>query len=109
MERTDGRTELGTGAEYRFDVDIPNMGTMPSTLTVLEAVPPSRIVNSMGSGMFQATETCAFERVEGGTLVRFDVTVEFPDDMADVAALAESSGREQVRLELELMKKNLES
>ena len=108
IHRTDGRTELGVGAEYAFDVEIPGMGQMQSTLTVMEAVAPSRIVNRMGSGMFEATETCSFERVEDGTRVQFEVTVSFPEEMAAVAELAERSGRDQVRLELDLMRKQLE-
>ena len=48
-------------------------------------------------------------RTDGGTLVTFEVTLSFPEEMAGIAEMAEHSGREQVRLELELMKKALES
>lgn len=109
MKRTDGGAEPGVGASYRFDVEIPNMGTMESTLTVLEAEQPTRIVNEMGSGAFRAQEVCTFTPRDSGTHVTFAVTVSFPDEMAGVATLAEESGRDQVRQELDLMKKNLES
>jgi uncharacterized protein YndB with AHSA1/START domain len=108
MERTDGGSELGPGAAYAFEVEIPGMGSMPTTLTVLEAEVPSRIVNEMGSGAITAREECTFTARPEGTLVTFDVTLTFPDEMAAIAQMAESSGREQVRVELELMKKQLE-
>ena len=109
MQRTDGRAELGPGAVYAFEVEIPGMGSMPTSLTVLEAERPSKIVNEMGSGLFVAREECTFTPSEGGTLVAFQVTLTFPDEMAAASELAEKSGREQVRLELELMKKALEA
>jgi hypothetical protein len=108
MQRTDEGDQLGPGAQYAFEVDIPNMGSMPTTLTVLEAGSPSRIVNEMGSGLIKAREECTFTPSEGGTLVTFEVTLTFPDEMAGIAEMAEKSGREQVRGELELMKKQLE-
>ena len=108
MQRTDGGEGLGVGARYAFEVDIPDMGAMPTTLTVLEAEPPSRLVNEMGSGLIKAREECTFTRSESGTLVTFEVTLSFPEEMAGIAEMAEQSGREQVRGELELMKKQLE-
>jgi uncharacterized protein YndB with AHSA1/START domain len=109
MKRTDGGSELGPGAEYAFAVEIPDMGTMPTSLTVLEAERPSRIVYKMGSGMIEAYEECTFTASDGGTRVTFEVTLRFPDEMGDgIVQLAERSGREQVRLELDLMKKALE-
>jgi uncharacterized protein YndB with AHSA1/START domain len=110
MQRTDDGTELGPGAVYEFEVDIPNMGPMSTSLTVLEADPPSRIVNEMGSGQIRAREECTFTPSGEGTLVRFDVTLTFPDEMGEgILQLAERSGREQVRGELDLMKKHLEA
>jgi hypothetical protein len=89
---------------------MPEMGgTLPATLHVVDTDEPSRIVNDTESGVFTAREDVTFTRTDGGTRVRFDVTVSFPDDMAAVAPLAERSGREQVRLELEYMKKHLEA
>jgi hypothetical protein len=108
MQRTDRGSELGVGAVYAFEVEIPDMGSMPTTLTVLEAERPSRIVNEMGSGLITAREECTFAEADDGTLVTFDVTLTFPEEMAGIAEMAEKSGREQVRLELELMKKQLE-
>jgi hypothetical protein len=110
MQRTDGGSDLGPGAVYSFEVDIPNMGPMPTSLMVIEADRPSRIVNEMGSGLIKAREECTFEPSDGGTLITFDVTLTFPDEMGDgIVQMAEQSGREQVRLELELIKKALES
>jgi uncharacterized protein YndB with AHSA1/START domain len=108
MERTDGGFELGVGAVYAFEVEIPDMGSMPTTLTVTEVDRPQRIVNVMGSGLIVAREECTFTQGDGGTLVAFEVTLTFPEEMAGIAEMAEQSGREQVRIELELMKKALE-
>ena len=108
MQRIDEGKALGPGAIYSFDVDIPNMGQMPTTLTVKEALAPSRIVNEMGSGPIRARETCTFEPMNGGTRVVFDVLLTLPDELKEMGEMAERSGREQVRLELELMKKALE-
>ena len=107
--RTDGGGKLGAGAAYAFQVEIPEMGAMPTTLTVTEAERPARIVNELGSGLIMARETCTFVPSDGGTLVTFEVTLSFPEEMAGIAEMAEQSGRDQVRLELDLMKKALES
>jgi uncharacterized membrane protein len=110
VRRRDGRTELGADALYEFDVSMPEMGgTLPATLRVLEVDKDKRIVNETASGVFTAREVVTFTPNGGATLVRFEVSVAFPDDMAAVAPLAEQSGREQVRLELEHMKKHLEN
>ena len=110
MRRTHGGDEAGTAGTYEFDVTMPEMGgTLPTKLHVVEANEPARIVNETQSGVFTAREDVTFTRTEGGTRVRFDVTVSFPDDMAAVAPIAERSGREQVRLELDHMKKHLEA
>jgi hypothetical protein len=109
MRRTNGGRGLGAGAMYEFEVSMPEMGgTLPTTLHVLEAEEPSRVVNETASGVFTAREVVTFTASEEGTRVRFDVTVTFPDEMGEVAPIAEQSGREQVRLELEHMKKALE-
>ena len=109
MRRTDGVKELGAGATYEFEVSMPEMGgTLPATLHVIEALELSRIVNETVSGVFLAREVVTFVPTDEGTRVRFDVTVTFPDEMAEVAPIAEQSGRDQVRLELDHMKKHLE-
>ena len=110
MRRTDGGLELGPDTTYAFDVSMPEMGgTLPTTLRVLETEEPSRVVNETASGVFTAREVVTFLPIGAGTRVRFEVTVTFLDHMAAVAPIAEQSGREQVRLELEHMKKHLES
>jgi uncharacterized membrane protein len=109
LRRTDGGSAPGPGATYEFDVTIPEMGgTLPNELRVLETAEPSRIVNETVSGPFRAHEVVTFEG-DGPTLARWDVTVTMPDEMAQVIPIAEQSGREQLRVELEHMKKLLEA
>jgi hypothetical protein len=110
MRRTDPGTDLGPGATYEFEVTMPEMGgTLPSTLRVIEIQQlPLTIINETLSGVFRAREVVTFEPSDGGTRARFEVTVTMPDDMAAVGPLAEQSGREQVRLELDHMRKELE-
>jgi carbon monoxide dehydrogenase subunit G len=104
LARTDGGHTSGAGAVYTFDVTIPDMGgTIASILTVLEADRPRRIFNRTDSGVFSAFEEVTFEAEDAGTRITFDVVVELPDEMAAVAPMVDSSGREQVRLELEHM------
>lgn len=111
LRRTDGGTAPGVGAAYAFDVTIPGMGgPIPTTLVVTEAERPTRIANEMRSGL-DAHEVCTFTPTpDGGTRIEFAVTVLVPDegDTPELRSLIERSGREQVRLELELMKQRLE-
>jgi uncharacterized membrane protein len=108
LRRTDEGTVPGPGATYEFDVAMPEMGgTIANELRVLEAEEATRIVNETLSGPFRALEVVTFAAIEGSTVVRFDVTVTMPDDMAAVIPVAEQTGREQVRLELEHMTKFL--
>ncbi|MEX2459542.1 MAG: SRPBCC family protein [Actinomycetota bacterium] len=110
LRRTDGGDALGAGAVYAFDVTIADMGgTVSSVLTVLEAEHPSRVATRTDSGVFSALEEVRFEPEGGGTRVTFDVIVELPDDMEAIAPIVDSSGREQVRLELDHMAKVLVS
>jgi hypothetical protein len=104
LVRTDGGHTSGAGAVYSFDVTMADMGgTVSSVLTVLEAERPRRIFNRTDSGVFSAFEEVTFEAEDGGTRVTFEVVVEVPDDMEAVAPMVDSTGREQVRLELEQM------
>lgn len=109
LSRTDGGSEPGVGATYAFDTTIPDMGTIPTTLTVVEVDPPKRIVNEMDAGL-RAREVTTFEDVEGGTRVTFTVTVFAPEEIDDVGRdFIVGSGSTQVRLELEHMKRALEA
>jgi uncharacterized protein YndB with AHSA1/START domain len=111
LRRTDGGGEPGVGAEYAFDVSIEEMGgaQMPSTLKVIEAEAPARIV--FETGPWYAREICTFEPSgDGGTHLVFAYVTYVPDELdnEEGRALIESSGRKQARLELDLMKQNLE-
>jgi len=108
LSRTDGGSAPGPGATYAFDTTIPGMGTIPTTLTVVEAKRPALIVNEMEAGL-RAREVTTFSPAGEGTHVRFEVTIFAPDevDEAGKAFIAES-GSKQVRAELEHMKKALE-
>jgi len=111
LRRTDGGPEPGVRAEYAFDVSIEEMGgqQMPQTLKVVEADGPERIVFEVGP--WYAREICTFEPTDdGGTHVVFAYVTYVPDELdnEEGRALIESSGRRQARLELDLIKKNLE-
>ena len=109
MRRTDGGTELGTGAEYAFDLQLPG-ATEPieSPLRVLDARRPSMVTLETGPG-FMAREVCTFDATEAGTRVIFEQTITLEGDLPEdtLKAIGDSAG-EQAKLELELMKKNLE-
>jgi len=110
--RRTGGAEVGVGAEYGFDISIEEMGgaSMPQTLKVVEAEEPTRIVFEVGPGY--AREICTFEpNAEGGTHVVFAYATYVPDELdnEEGRALIEASGRRQARLELDLIKKNLEA
>ena len=112
IRRTDGGAELGVGAEYGFDISIEEMGgaSMPQTLKVVEADEPTRIVFEVGP--WYAREICTFEpNGEGRTHVVFAYATYVPEELdnEDGRALIEASGRRQARLELDLIKKNLEA
>ena len=112
IRRTDGGHELGVGAEYGFDISIEEMGgaSMPQTLKVVEEDEPTRIVFEVGP--WYAREICTFEpNGEGGTHLVFAYVTYVPDELnnEEGRALIEASGRRQARLELDLIKKNLEA
>lgn len=104
LRRTDGGHTSGAGAVYAFDVTVADMGgTIASVLAVLEAERPHRVYTRTDSGVFSALEEVRFEPDGDGTRITFDVVVEVPDDMEAVAPMVDSSGRDQVRLELDHM------
>ncbi|MFN2544035.1 MAG: SRPBCC family protein [Actinomycetota bacterium] len=112
LKRTDGAGEPGIGASYAFDISIEEMGgqVMRNTLKVIEVEEPNRIVFEVGP--WYAREICTFERAaDSGTHVVFAYVTYVPDELdnEEGRALIESSGRRQARLELDLMKKNLEA
>lgn len=108
LRRVDGGHEPGPGAEYLFDLTLPGAGTIESPMRVLEMLKPSFIVLETGPG-YIAREMCRFTRVAGGTRVELDLTLAFPGEVDDATTKAlETQGREQLRLELDLMRKRLE-
>lgn len=109
VRREDGGSEPGVGAHYVFDLSLPGMGTVEAFLKVLEVERPARIAQDTGSGGMAVRELCTFEETRGGARVEFEVRMDLPDEVgeADRSAL-EARGREQLRLELDLMKKILE-
>ena len=100
----------GVGAEYVFDLMLPGASEpMETPIRVLEADGPLRVVIETGPG-YIAREICTFDPVGDGTRITFDTVLTFPGELDEGSAKAvEGQGREQARLELDLMKKNLES
>lgn len=110
VRRTDGGSEPGAGAAYRFDLTIPGMGQMESIIRVKEVDRPRRIVQDSGTDYMVANEICTFGPLPGGgTRVEFTVELDLPDDAKDGLGFLEQSGREQLRIELHTLKKILES
>ena len=108
IRRTDGGEEPGPEAEYVFELSIQGF-TMEMPMRVVAAERPVRIVLETGPG-YMARETCSFEGIPDGTRVVFDtsLTVEGDVDEATAKRLSDS-GSEQVRLELENMRRILEA
>lgn len=93
--------------EYLFDLTMGGH-TIEVPIRLVEAIPNERIVIETGPG-YMARETCAFARTANGTRCVFDTTLTIPGDLDDATAQAVAAqGSEQVRIELDLMKKNLE-
>ena len=85
-------------------------GGASTTLKVIEAEPPLRIV--FETGPWYAREICTFEpRADSGTHLVFAYATYVPDELdnEEGRGLIERSGRRQARLELDAIKKNLEA
>jgi uncharacterized protein YndB with AHSA1/START domain len=109
IRRTDGGTDAGPGAEYRFDLELAGMGTMEAFIRVKEVDAPKRIVFETGSDELGGTETSTFtELIGGGTHVEFTLVLPLPDEAKDGIDFIESSGRTSFRTELIGLKKLLE-
>jgi uncharacterized protein YndB with AHSA1/START domain len=112
VRRVDGGTAPGVGAEYRFDLTMPEAGQMEAFIKILEVDRPSRIVFDTGSadtGM-GGTETSAFTPLsEGSTRVEFSIAIQLPDEAKDGVDLLKKSGQEAFRLELDELAKAFES
>lgn len=109
FRRVDGGSgsEPGAGAEYLFDLTLGG-ATAESPIRVLEADRPRRIVFETGPG-YMAREVCAFTPSGSGARCEFTITVSIPGEIDDqTRAAIEATSREQLGLEMDLMKKNLE-
>lgn len=109
IRRVDGGTEVGPGAEYRFDLEIGGMGQMEAFIRVTEIDAPKRIVFATGSDQLGGTETSTFTELPGGgTHVEFDLVLPLPDEAKDGIEFIETSGRTSFRTELIGLKQLLE-
>ena len=108
LRRVDGGTQPGPGAEYVFDLALPGMDPVEAPLRVLEAAPPVRIVFESGPG-YMAREESVFTETPDGTHADFTMIITIPGEIDDATrSMIEQSSREQVALELDLMRKALE-
>jgi uncharacterized protein YndB with AHSA1/START domain len=98
--------EEHAGQSYRFRVRLMPGLTVKATLRVAEAKEPERIVFEISS-LMKAREVCTFEDADGGTRVRFEVTIDSPGGLIDRWFVVPSA-RRQFALELRLMKERLE-
>ena len=108
LEVLGGTEEPGVGTRYRFNVDV-GRGPAPCVLTVRESVPNERIVNDMAADI-DASEVCTFVPEGGGTRFSIAMTSTLPEGVEPpVLEAATASGHAQLRLELDNVKRILES
>jgi hypothetical protein len=100
----------GVGAEYVFDLQLAGApDPIESPLRITSVDRPNRFTYDTGPG-WMAKGDCTFEAKDGGTLVSLRYTLVFPGEVDDATSKAMSdSGRGESRIELENMKKILES
>ena len=113
VRRVDGGTAPGVGADYRFDLTMPEApGPMEAFIRILEVDRPNRIVFDTGSvdtGM-GGTETSVFTPLPGGkTRVDFSIVMSLPDEAKDGVEFLKKSGQEAFRLELDELAKVFET
>jgi uncharacterized protein YndB with AHSA1/START domain len=110
IQRVDGSSAPGPGAEWRFDLTLEGLGTFQSFHRVIEADPPKRIVIESGNPPLIAREENIFSpTAEGGTHVEFHLQVPVPDDAKDGIPLFEKLSQQQIEMELANIKRNLET
>jgi uncharacterized protein YndB with AHSA1/START domain len=109
LKRVDDGEELGVGAQYRFQVDMP-AGAVESLLTVVEAAAASRIVNDIDSSDGSTTrEVVTLVPTERGTRLEIAIRVQPPDGVdSDTRAANIDGGRALLRLELDKIKRAVE-
>ncbi len=107
LERLDDQRPPGPGARYRFNVDV-GAGPAPCVLTVRETVPGRRIVNDMEAAI-SASEVCTFAPEGEGTRFSIAMSSSLPEGLDEaMVEMATASGRAQLRLELDNVKRILE-
>lgn len=98
------------GDAYLFRVRMLGGFSVPVTLFVVDATPPSRIVFDMTS-VYDAREVCTFEPATGGTRVHLQTRIATPSGvlgrLADRAFVVPNA-RRQIAKELKAMKARLE-
>jgi uncharacterized protein YndB with AHSA1/START domain len=116
LRRIDGGTQPGPGAEYWFNITLPGFDApLTCPIKVLEADPPNRIVFDTGmvsenEPNYFTREVCKFESEGEGTRAWFEMTLTIPDDLDEpTRTIYESNTQQQARLELDQIKKALES
>jgi len=116
LRRVDTGMDPGPGAEYLFNIVLPGFdGALTCPIRVLEAEPPDRIVFETGmvddSGPNYFTrEICSFRPENDGTRAQFEMTLTVDDNLDEATrTIFESNTQEQARLELDQIKKALES
>jgi hypothetical protein len=107
---TEGKNRIGEGAKYLFDLRLPGWDPMEAFLNVVEVERPNRIVTDTGTKALAGREVNTFEKLPDGS-IRFSInfTILLPDEAKDGIEFMEKSGRDQYRLELEAIKKTLET
>jgi uncharacterized protein YndB with AHSA1/START domain len=109
LRRVDNGTEPGAGAEYRFDLTLPGMGTFESYHLVTEAEAPKRIVIETGNPPLVAREENLFTPTpDGGTHLEFRITIPVPDEAKDGAPFFEQTSMEQLTMEVDNIQRILE-
>jgi hypothetical protein len=109
LRRVDGGTSLAD-AEYRFDLTLPGaVEAVEVPLRIVDANAPKLFTYETGPG-WMAKGVCAFDARGDETEITLTYTLEFEGDIDEATtAMLESSGREQSRLELDNIKRVLES
>lgn len=109
VQRVDGGTAPGIGAEYRFDLKTPEWpDPLETFIRIREVNRPDTIVFDTGSvatGM-GGTETSTFTPLaDDKTRVEFAFVMQLPDEAKDGVDALTKSGREAFRVELDELAK----
>ena len=111
FRRVDEGTDLGPGAEYAFDFQPPDFeAAIVTKIRVLEVEPPHKIVITAGPDEIAAHEVFTLTQSGDATRAHIVVTLTLPGELDDATRqLFEKTHHEQAQLELDQIKKGLES